>query len=193
MIPGHEHGKTVARAGGILFRRVDFGAHRERASRRARGKVCLGTIEARLSELLPFLIGPIRQTGLHPRAAPGVVGGLVAGFLKVVLALCPAQASCKPSSGLSFGSPAGQLAGTHGPFFEVRGVLRAPYVLASTFTRYHAHPSACSYQRGGFRPPFFISASATSQGAHPGSGVGRYGLTRRPSVLRVGDLPERCI
>jgi len=134
MIPGHEHGKTVARAGGILFRRVDFGAHRERASRRARGKVCLGTIEARLSELLPFLIGPIRQTGLHPRAAPGVVGGLVAGFLKVVLALCPAQASCKPSSGLSFGSPAGQLAGTHGPFFA--GTRRASRSLRA---RLHLH------------------------------------------------------
>ena len=82
---------------------------------------------------------------LAARAQQGVVGGLVAGFLKLVLALCPAQASCKPSSGLSFGSPAGQLVGTHGPFFAGTRRACAPQVLASIFTRYHAQPSAWCY------------------------------------------------
>ena len=75
------------------------------------------------SEVFPFL-HPTWQTGLHPRAAPGVVGGLVAGFLKLVLALCPAQASFKPSSGLSFGSHL-QVSWPVNPvlFSQVRGVL----------------------------------------------------------------------
>src|SRR5262249_47604897 len=48
------------------------------------------------SEVLPFLLSPVRETSVQPRFAAGMVRSLAALFLTLLTALCPAR--------LSFGS-----------------------------------------------------------------------------------------